>query len=96
VAGFLRAAAPADAELASAALAVAPRLAGAPREDALLRGLEHPDAEVRRVALQGVHPGGPPPAAALRDGLARVAREDPESWLRAEAQQALASLGPAP
>jgi|GEM_PF-2062665 len=84
-----------DAELARTAVLAAAPLAAPARDPALLRGLAHADAEVRRAALESLELG-PAPAAAVRERVARLARDDPEPWLRDEAVRALAAVGAAP
>jgi hypothetical protein len=90
-AGLLAAPLDCDPEVAQAALRAAPRQLGADPAPALMRGLDHADAEVRRVALQNagtVTTRSPE----LRARIERVAREDAESWLRADAERALAAM----
>ena len=95
VAGFASAPGEPDAALSVAAIALAAILGGPDRDAAFLRGLGHTDAEVRRAVLRALEGGGPPPAPAVRERVARVAQDDPETWLRAEAERVLAAL-PAP
>lgn len=95
VAGFVRASGAPDADLSVAAVALAALLGGPESDAAFLRGLGHADAEVRRAVLRALEGGGPAPAPAVRERVADLARGDPESWLRAEAERVLAAL-PAP
>ena len=85
-----------DPALATATLAVAALQGGPTRDAALLRGLSHGDAEVRRSALHSLEVSGLPPGREVRERIARLAQDDPESWLRLQAEQALAALAPAP
>jgi hypothetical protein len=78
-----------DTEICVAAVTAAGLQRGPARQAALLRALAHGDAEVRRAALRALEGLGAP-AEGLRDAVARVARDDPESWLRAQAEQVLA------
>ncbi|HEX2486382.1 MAG TPA: hypothetical protein VHQ66_13825 [Myxococcota bacterium] len=78
-----------DPAISVAAVAAAGLLRGPARDAALARALAHADAEVRRAALRILEGTGAPPEG-LRDAVARVARDDPESWLRAQAEQVLA------
>jgi hypothetical protein len=94
-AGFASAAGEPDPALSVAAITLAALLAGPDRDAAFLRGLGHPDAEVRRAVLRALEGGGTAPGPAVRERVARLTQDDPESWLRAEAERVLAGL-PAP
>jgi hypothetical protein len=82
-----------DAGVAVAAVQSAgrrPALASA----VLARGLDHSDAEVRRASLLAAQGLRERADAELRERVARVAREDAESWLRADAERTLATFAP--
>ena len=93
-AGLLAAPLDCDSVVAEAALRAAPRQAGDDPAPVLMRGLDHVDAEVRKTALQNAQTltAGVPPELLAR--VERVAREDAESWLRADAERALAAMQP--
>ncbi len=93
VAGLLAAPPDCDPAVAQAALAAASSVGPAEAGPLLARGLEHTDTEVRRSALQAARLLRGEPGPELRARLVEVARSDPESWLRAEAERTLAGLG---
>jgi hypothetical protein len=88
--GLLAAPRDCDPGVAQAALRTAPYATPERATALLLRGLDHTDTEVRRAALQSVQLLRGTPAPALRERVARLAREDGESWLRAQAERTLA------
>jgi hypothetical protein len=89
--GLLDAPLDCDADVAAAALRAAPRHTET-ASAVVARALDHSDAEVRRAALQTAQILRGRADAPLRARIARVASEDAESWLRAEAERTLASL----
>jgi hypothetical protein len=90
--GFLAAPPDADPTLAETTLRAVRRQDVVDPRLVLLRGLGHPDAGVRRTALRSARQLGGDPGAELRARVEAVARDDPESWLRAEAQTTLSSF----
>jgi hypothetical protein len=93
-AGLLAAPRDADPVVAQAALRTVPFGGSAEVEPLLLRGLDHVDTEVRRSALQTAQLLRGDPGPRVRARVAELARDDPESWLRAEAERTLAGLVP--
>lgn len=96
VAGFLAAPAGADSLVAQAAVRGASRQQDPRRDEALLAGLAHPDAELRRVALREIGADATKPGPAVRERVEQLAAEDPEPWLREDAKEALVRIGATP
>ena len=82
-----------DAAIAEVALSAATIPSVVDPGPILIRGLDHTDAEVRRSALQAAQSLRGRASAELKARIERVAREDGEAWLRADAERALALLG---
>ena len=93
VAGFRATPDDSDPAVASAALR-AVLLDPATASPVVAHALDHTDAEVRRAALQAAQSLRDRAGPELRERIARVSREDSESWLRAEAERTLAALVP--
>jgi len=83
-----------DAAIAEIALNAATAQTAFEPGPILIRGLDHGDAEVRRSALQAAQSLRGRANAELKARIERVAREDGEAWLRADAERALALLNP--
>jgi len=92
-AGLLDAPLDCDPTVAVAALHAAASQPGVDPTAVLIRGLDHADAEVRRSAVQAAQLLGGRASPELRARIERLAREDDESWLRAEAQKTLGAPG---
>jgi hypothetical protein len=91
--GLLAAPLDCDPEVAVAALNAAAAQTTRDPAPVLLRGLEHADSQVRKGALEAAQTLRERASPALRERIGRMAREEGESWLRAEAERTLAALG---